>query len=256
MPTKYYEDNWRILLMILLTIACFFGLQGVKTINHYAFEFKNSNHYTKNISGNLNIFLDFNIKSTHDAISKAYNLIYLKIFNVPVVFWFLTILNIFLALSLKLTSIKNLSLNLLSAHHINKQNNIKTHYLNFYDFISSSYGAVSISAISEIIILIKNYNTPGSIFWVCATITMLGIVQLCEIILNCNYVENEANDQSCFVCAFQYLTHKSAAKKNKKKSTKAKKFVGIYGFLMIIVSFFGATRNAFINENLKMIKLI
>lgn len=243
MQIRYYESNWKAFLVIFIMISCFFGLQEIKTIsNHISSGFENVNLEDYNIISSLRQTTKQTLNFTWDATHKAYDIIYLRILNIPLVFWFLVILNIFLMYNLRLENIKDVSMNLLVTYNANKKTDLKTSYTWFRDFISSSYGAISIASISEIIILLKNYNTPGSMFWMCLTIALLGLIQLSEIILNCHYVDNQSKSKSCFICVIQYIANKYLGiTKDQKISKRITKLIVLYGVCMGIISFFSAT---------------
>ena len=176
------------------------------------------------------------------SLKYFYDAFYSSVFSIPVILWFLVILNMFIVYKLKFANFKNIALNIFVTQQINKNNNIKDKYEDLKSFISSSYGAISIAAVSEIVMLIRSHNTVSSIFWMCATIALLGLVQICEIIMNCHYVDTQAKKKSCFICAIQYVSNQYSAKmKNKKFVNIFTKIIIGYGLCMGIVSFFSAS---------------
>lgn len=234
-----YSLNWRSFWMLFITISLIIGFAEINYIHHTRnhSEYEMQAGLIKQISENSTIASKF-IK---EMAYKAYNSVYFKILNIPVIFWLLIAINLFLIYVLRLENIKYIVANVLASFEINRNKTIEKQYLNFKEFICSSYGAISVAAISEIIVLLKNYNTPGSIFWMCITILLLGFIQLCEIIINCHYVRNNKN-QSCFICVLQYvITRYSENSKNKKIVKFLTYSVGIYTILMILTSFFSAT---------------
>jgi Na+/alanine symporter len=240
MSTGYYSGNWKIFLIIFLAIVITIGAQEIFYISDYVI----SNYFDNgsNVVGDLERISFETGNFLGNILYKSYNFIYFDIFNIPIVFWLLIAINLFLIFVLKLENIKSISQSIFAAYNINKGDKIKQKYDNFRDFICSSYGAVSIAAVSEIAILLRNYNTLGSIFWMCLTILLIGFIQLCEIILNCHYVENSGDNSSCFVCVLQYVATKySKFIKNDSTVKKISIFIGLYGIVMILISFFSAT---------------
>ncbi len=231
--------NWRSCWMLFITIALIIGFAEINYISHFnnLYDSEIQNELLWKISSSSNTFLQI----SGNAIYQTYNFIYFKILNIPVVFWLLIIINMFLIYVLRLENIKFITNSIFASFEINKGKNIDSKYKVFKDFICSSYGAISVAAISEIVILLKNYNTPGSIFWMCITILFLGLIQLCEIIINCHYVQNNKN-QSCFVCILQYVVDRYSKISKSTKVVKILTFlIGTYTILMILTSFFSAT---------------
>ncbi len=225
--------------MLFITIALIIGFAEINYINHLNNLYDNEIHsdFLANISSKSNVLLQI----SGNIIYQTYNFIYFKILNIPIAFWLLVVINLFLIYVLKLENVKFITHSIVAAFEINKTKSIDSKYTTFKEFICSSYGAISVAAISEIIILLKNYNTPGSIFWMCITILFLGLIQLCEIIINCHYVKNNKN-QSCFVCILQYVVNRySSVSKNPKVVKFLSISIGIYIILMILTSFFSAT---------------
>jgi Na+/alanine symporter len=234
-----YHLNWRSFWMLFITIALIIGFAEINYISNLSnfYDQEIQNEFLLKISSNSNQFF----RIIGNIVYQTYNFIYFKILNIPIVFWLLIAINIFLIYILKLENIRFISNSIFAAFEINKNRSIDSKYLSFKEFICSSYGAISVAAISEIIILLKNYNTPGSIFWMCITILLLGLIQLCEIIINCHYVRNN-KDQSCFICILQYVVNRySKISKNQKLVKFLSVSIGVYIILMILTSFFSAT---------------
>jgi Na+/alanine symporter len=232
MPGQHYPtQNWKIFWVIFFSIISLVFSQEIFYFSRLA---PNQIDFTFDPSSLA--------LSTSSIIYHSYNLVYYKIFQIPVVFWLLIVINLFLIYSLKLENLSNLSHSLFAAFKQSEFKTTKEKYLDFNNFICSSYGAVSIAAVSEIAILLKNYNTIGSIFWMCLTILLVGLIQLSEIILNCHYVENDNQGNSCFICVLQYVgSQYSKHFRTKKAKERITFLIGLYGICMILVSFFSAT---------------
>jgi Na+/alanine symporter len=236
MPTIYYSSNWKTFLIVLLSIIIAISVQELAYISHYEIE------YSGRVLSDLDKISSASGNFLGNVPCKSYNFIYFNIFNIPIVFWLLVAINLFLIYVLRLENIRSISYSIFAAYNINKDNNIKKKYKDFRDFICSSYGAVSIAAVSEIAILLRNYNTLGSIFWMCLTILLIGFIQLCEIVLNCHYLESSGDKNSRFVCVLQYVATKYSKFIRNQNTIKRISFViGLYGILMILISFFSAT---------------
>ena len=240
MPTSYYSSNWKIFLIVFLSILIAVGVQEVSYISHYAIN--HNSECSSNVVSDLDKISSATGNFLGNVLHKSYNFIYFNIFNIPIVFWLLIAINAFLIYVLRLENIRSISYSIFAAYNMNKDNNIKKKYKDFKDFICSSYGAVSIAAVSEIAILLRNYNTLGSIFWMCLTILLIGFIQLCEIVLNCHYLESTGDKNSRFVCVLQYVATKySKFIRNQNTVKKISFVIGLYGILMILISFFSAT---------------
>ena len=222
--------------MLFITIVLIVGFAEINHFNHL-YDREIQNEFLWKISSNSKQFLYI----TGDSIYQTYNFIYFTIFNIPAAFWILIVINLFLIYVLRLENIKFITHSIFAAFEINKKKSVDSKYAIFKEFICSSYGAISVAVVSEIVILLKNYNTPGSIFWMCITILFLGCIQLCEIIINCHYMQNNKN-QSCFVCILQYIADRySKVSKNQNLIKFLSVSIGIYVILMILTSFFSAT---------------
>lgn len=204
-----------------------------------------------NLIKNLNIEhndvitnISFAIKNIFLFIKKffifLYKALYYEIWKIPLFFWLIVLINIILIISFKFENFKENITNLQVLYLINKNIPISQKYIFFQNFISSSYGVLSIASISETIVLLYNYNTPGSIFWMVITVLLMGGIQMIEIIINCNYIK-QTNQKTGFISAFQYLVNKYNQNYSKKSLTNyIIKFAGMYAILTIMISFFSA----------------
>jgi len=162
-----------------------------------------------------------------------------KIYHIPIFFWLIIIINLFLIYICGFYNFKENIKDLKLLYITTKNDSISSKYNAFQNFISSSYGSLSIACISEIIILLNNYNTPGSIFWMIITVLLMGGIQIVEIIINCNYVR-QSNEKTCYISSFQYTINKFSLASQSKTAQYLLKIAGIYGIITISISFFSA----------------
>lgn len=194
------------------------------------------NQFSESIIFFLKQFLIFGKK----FLFFLYDGLYYEAFNIPIFFWLILFINIFLIFIFGFENFRS-NIQDLKLTYIASQNETwQSKYKAFQGFIASSYGSLSIACISEIIILLSNYGTMGSIFWMVITVLLMGGVQMVEIIINCNYVK-QSNEKTCYISAFQYMVNKySTSFGGKNTGQYILKIAGIYAILAISISFFSA----------------
>ena len=222
------------LFFMIVFIAVIFGVWASINFTFYIVNDINSFHLLPDIKEffhNIKVVLT-PLEPICAGCIGLYNTFYLTIFNIPIFFWIIVIINIYLIYVLRFNHIKTSIQSIYVYYELNKKNSAQTIYHSFKHFIASSYGALSVAAVSEIIVLLHNYGTPGSIIWMSITIILIGGIQMIEIIINCYFLK-KTNSDSCFISIMQYVAHKF----------KNKWVIQIISFLAILTvgtSFFSA----------------